>query len=52
MRILKAAEDLIRDRLLRRSRGLFDDLVDRVVGRDLDPVTAAETLLGRVGELA
>jgi LAO/AO transport system kinase len=52
MRILKTAEDLIRDRLLRRSRGLFDDLLDRAVSRDLDPVAAAETLLGRVGELA
>ena len=52
MRILKTAEDLIRDRLLRRSRGLFDDLLDRAVRRDLDPVAAAETLLGRVGEVA
>ncbi len=51
MRILKTAEDLIRDRLLRRSRGLFDDLLDRAVDRDLDPVAAAEVLLGRVGEL-
>ncbi|MFO1154341.1 MAG: methylmalonyl Co-A mutase-associated GTPase MeaB [Rhodospirillales bacterium] len=52
LRILKTAEDLIRDRLLRRSRGLFDDLLDRSLSRDLDPVTAAETLLGRVGDLA
>jgi LAO/AO transport system kinase len=52
MRILKAAEDLIRDRLLRQSRSRLDALLDRTVGRDLDPGNAALELLAAIGQPA
>lgn len=45
MRILKAAEDIVRERLLRKNRGNLDRLLDRAVARDLDPFTAAHRLL-------
>lgn len=49
MRILKAAEDIVRDRLLRRNRGLLDRLLDDTQARTLDPYTAATRLLQAAG---
>ena len=46
MRILKAAEDIVRDRLLRQNRVRLNTLLDEAVARDLDPYTAARRLLG------
>jgi LAO/AO transport system kinase len=46
MRILKAAEDIVRDRLLRQNRVRLNTLLDGAVARDLDPYTAARRLLG------
>lgn len=46
MRILKAAEDIVRDRLLRQNRVRLNTLLDEAVARDLDPYTAAQRLLG------
>ncbi|MBK8211423.1 MAG: methylmalonyl Co-A mutase-associated GTPase MeaB [Rhodospirillales bacterium] len=45
-RILKAAEDIVRDRLLRQNRVRLNTLLDEAVARDLDPYTAARRLLG------
>ena len=46
MRILKTAEDIVRDRLLRQNRAGLDQLIDSVLLRELDPYTAAGRLLG------
>lgn len=45
MRILKAAEDIVRDRLLRRNRGTLERLLDETLARTLDPLGAATRLL-------
>ncbi len=46
MRILKATEDLIRERLLRQNRAALEALVERTLARDIDPNAAAAELLG------
>jgi putative protein kinase ArgK-like GTPase of G3E family len=46
MRILKATEDIIRERLLKQNRGALETLIDRTIAREIDPNTAAEQLLG------
>ncbi|MFO1112809.1 MAG: methylmalonyl Co-A mutase-associated GTPase MeaB [Rhodospirillales bacterium] len=46
LRILKAAEDIVRDRLLRQNRARLDTLLDAAAARALDPYTAASRLLG------
>jgi LAO/AO transport system kinase len=48
MRILKSAEDMIRERLLRGRRKLLDELLQRAMNRDLDPATAARALLAEL----
>jgi LAO/AO transport system kinase len=48
MRVMKAAEDIVRDRLTRQSRQTFDALIDRAIAGDLDPFAAASELLGFV----
>lgn len=45
MRVLKAAEDIVRERLLRRDRSILERLLDRAVRRQVDPYTAASELL-------
>jgi GTPase len=50
MRILKAAEDILRDRLLRQKRQILNRLLDSAVERDLDPFTAARRLLDVASE--
>lgn len=45
MRILKTAEEIIRDRILGRSGGTLEALVGRVVGGGIDPYTAAHALV-------
>lgn len=45
MRVLKAAEDIVRERLMRDNRNSLDGLLDRAVARELDPYTAARRLL-------
>jgi GTPase len=45
MRILKAVEDIVRERLLRENRDALDRLLDSALGRELDPYTAARRLL-------
>jgi LAO/AO transport system kinase len=45
MRILKAAEDIVRDRLMRQSRHALDALLQRTLSGDLDPYAAACQLL-------
>ncbi|MHA1597378.1 MAG: methylmalonyl Co-A mutase-associated GTPase MeaB [Alphaproteobacteria bacterium] len=45
MRILKAAEDIVRARLLDGRDGKLDALLDETMGRALDPHTAAGELL-------
>jgi len=46
MRILKATEDIIRERLLKQNRQALETLIDRTIAREIDPNTAAEQLLG------
>ena len=48
MRILKAAEDIVRDRLLRHNRDGLKRLLDRALEREIDPYAAADQLLGLV----
>jgi len=50
MRILKAAEDIVRDRLLGRRGGKLDGLLDKAMARDIDPHAAAGELLKDFGE--
>jgi LAO/AO transport system kinase len=45
MRVLKAAEDIVRDRILRRKRAVLEGLLDRVLAGELAPWAAAEALL-------
>ncbi|MBK8174591.1 MAG: methylmalonyl Co-A mutase-associated GTPase MeaB [Rhodospirillales bacterium] len=49
MRILKAAEDIVRDRLLRQYRSSLDRLLDNTAERVIDPHSAALRLL-RIAE--
>ncbi len=46
MRILKAAEDIVRDRLLGHGRKKLDQVLNRAIERDIDPYAAAQVLLG------
>lgn len=46
MRILKSAEDMIREQLLRRRRSVLDGLLEQALRGDLDPFSAARELLG------
>jgi LAO/AO transport system kinase len=46
MRILKAAEDIVRDRLLGHGRNELDQVLRRAIERDIDPYAAAQVLLG------
>ena len=50
MRILKTAEDILRDRFAHRRGGALAALVDQVVARDLDPYQAAIDLLAAIKE--
>jgi LAO/AO transport system kinase len=45
MRILKAAEDIVRERLLRQNRERLDRLLTSAMDRELDPYSAARRLL-------
>ena len=45
MRVLKAAEDMVRERLLKDTDGRLKALMDQVDARDLAPMDAAEALL-------
>jgi len=45
MRIVKAAEDIVRERLLGKGRDKLDRLIDRSLAQQIDPYTAAATLL-------
>jgi LAO/AO transport system kinase len=45
MRILKAVEDMVRERLLRENRERLNSLLDSALDRELDPYTAARRLL-------
>ena len=46
MRILKAAEDIVRDRLLGYGRKQLNQVLSRAIERDIDPYAAAKILLG------
>jgi LAO/AO transport system kinase len=46
MRILKAAEDIVRERLLRQHRDVLERLLGLAECRELDPYSAARQLLG------
>lgn len=46
MRVLKAAEDIVRERLLRARRARLDALLSRTIAREIDPYAAACELLG------
>ena len=46
MRILKSAEDIVRERLLRQSRETLEHLLERALARAIDPFAAACQLLG------
>ena len=46
MRVLKAAEDIVRERLLRAKRARLETLLSRTAARELDPYAAACELLG------
>jgi hypothetical protein len=46
MRILKAAEDIVRDRLLGHGRNELDQVLRRAIERYIDPYAAAQILLG------
>ncbi len=45
MRIVKAAEDIVRQRLLGRGRDKLDRLIDHALAQQIDPYTAAAALL-------
>jgi LAO/AO transport system kinase len=45
MRILKAVEDIVRERLLRQNRDALEHLLGLAERRELDPYTAARRLL-------
>ena len=45
MRIFKAAEDIVRDRLLTQRKGRLADLLQQVIDKDMDPHAAAADLL-------
>ena len=45
MRVLKAAEDMVRERLLKDRDGRLKELLDQVDARDMAPFAAAEQLL-------
>ena len=49
-RMLKTAEDIIRDRFAARRHDALSGILDRVVARDLDPNTAAHQLLAALNE--
>jgi len=51
MRILKAAEDVVRDRLLGHGRDELDQLLNRAMAGDIDPYAAALVLLGTNADL-
>lgn len=51
MRILKAAEDIVRDRLLGHGRDELDQVLNRAMAGDIDPYAAALVLLGTSSEL-
>ena len=46
MRILKAVEEIVRERLLRQNREALEELLDLTESRELDPYQAACQLLG------
>ena len=46
MRILKAVEEIVRERLLRQNRDALEQLLDLTQSRELDPYQAACQLLG------
>ena len=46
MRILKAVEEIVRERLLRQNRDALEQLLDLTESRELDPYQAACQLLG------
>jgi len=48
MRIIKSAEDILRERLLREREGKLQGLLDRTYNRDMDVRTAARELLSTV----
>jgi LAO/AO transport system kinase len=50
MRILKAAEDIVRDDLMRRRRDLLANLIGRTMRREIDPYAAARELLGTLAD--
>jgi LAO/AO transport system kinase len=50
MRMLKTAEDIIRQRFAERRGEILSGLIDRVVARQLDPNTAAHQLLKELHE--
>jgi hypothetical protein len=50
MRILKAAEDIVRDRLRRPGRTALDQVLSRTMARDIDPYAAARVLLETVAD--
>ncbi len=45
MRIVKAAEDIVRERLLGTGRNKLERLIDRALAQQIDPYNAAATLL-------
>ena len=50
MRILKTAEDMVRERFKAHRGASMDELLDRVASRDLDPYAAAASLLAAFNE--
>lgn len=48
MRIIKTAEDIVRDELSGRRRAALQDMIDQAVAGDVDPYTAARELLANV----
>lgn len=51
MRIIKTAEDILRDRLMRERAGKLQGLLEKAYQRDMDVRAAARDLLGVVTEL-
>ncbi|MBK8907031.1 MAG: methylmalonyl Co-A mutase-associated GTPase MeaB [Rhodospirillales bacterium] len=49
MRILKAAEDIVREELVVKRRNMLDALVARSLAGEMDPYAAAGQLLARLG---
>lgn len=49
-RIIKIAEEIVREDFERRRHGQFDDLLERVTGRRTDPYAAAVALLSALRE--